>query len=372
MQRLERYLFSTASTAFLISLLSMTGIVWVTGALREISLITVKSQTLAVFFTITSLSLPFFIAAIAPIALLASLLYYLNRLNGDSELIVMSAAGASPALILRPLILLTILVTFGLYCLYIFVIPMSFSAVEALTKRVHADFIANFAKPGAFNTLEDGYIFHYRERGQDGSLRGVFVQDRRNPAAISTFIAEKGDIVEKNQDVYLLLSHGSVQQPARAGDSSLVTFEDYAIDLSQFLPHGNNTEKPRPRNRDTLALLKFRADDVREKAYMGEARAELYDRLTTPLYALAAGFVAFAALGTPRTTRQGRGMAILAAIGLFATIRILGFADSLLVRGKGDIAPPAWSLIAAWGGPAIAMAFSLFVIFGDLFRWKKG
>ena len=363
MLRLQRYLFRMVGVAFLVSLATLTTIIWITGALKEISLLTTKGQTILVFFTLTSLGLPFLIAAIAPIALFGSVLYCLNRLNGDSELIVLSASGASPGVLLQPFVLLSSLVFAALLLLHTVVIPFSFNAVDELSKRIHADFIANFARPGAFNQLEAGFIFHYRERGADGSLRGVFIQDRRNPQEISTFIAEVGDLVQKHDDVYLVLRKGSAQRPRAAGDSSLVTFEDYAIDLSQFLHRGGDAGKPRPRNRGIGALLHFDAADPQEKPLSNQVRAELYERLTSPLYALLAGLIAFAALGQARTTRQNRGLAILGAILVFAAVRIFGFADALMLRGKGAAPPPEWSLIGAWGGPLLVAALSLDAIF---------
>jgi lipopolysaccharide export system permease protein len=363
MSRLERYLFRLAGVAFLTSLATLTAIVWITGALKEIDLLTSKGQTILVFFTLTGLGIPFLLASIAPIALFGSVLYCLNRLNGDSELIVLSAAGVSPAILLRPFVVLSAMVFLGLAALHTTIIPLSFNAVDELSKRIHADFISNFAKPGAFNQLEAGVVFHYRERAPDGSLRGVFVQDRRDPAQISTFISEVGELVERNDDVFLVLRKGSAQRPRESGDSSLVAFDDYAIDLSQFVQRGLDTSKPRPRNRDTLALLKFDADDPAEKPLAPQARAELYDRLTSPLYAFVAGLIGFAALGEARTTRQGRSLAILGAIGVFAAVRIFGFADALLLRGKGEIAPPAWVFVAAWGVPLFASFFSLDAIF---------
>jgi lipopolysaccharide export system permease protein len=369
MLRLERYLFRTAAVAFLVSLTTLSGVLWITGALKEISLLTSKGQTILVFLTLTSLAAPFLIASIAPIALLGSIVYCLNRLNGDSELIVMSASGAPPAVLLRPFLLLSGLVTAALLFLHGVVIPLSFNAVDQLTRHVHADFIANFARPGAFNQLEAGFIFHYREKGPNGSLKGVFIQDRRNPQQISTFIAETGELVERGDDSYLVLRQGSAQRPSGAGDSSLVTFQDYAIDLSQFVHRDEAGARPRPRNRDLGALLKFDSSDPAEKSYAGEARAELYDRLTSPLYALVAGLVAFAALGQARTTRQTRSLAILGAVAAFAGVRIFGFADALMLRGKGGGAAPLWTLIGAWGGPLAAGAASLDLIFtGPLSR----
>ena len=106
MTRIERYIFRTAALAFLAGLSALTAIIWVTQALRQFDLLTSKGQTILIFFTMTGLTLPSLIAIIAPVALFAGVLFCLNRLNGDSELVVMSAAGISPARLLRPFALL--------------------------------------------------------------------------------------------------------------------------------------------------------------------------------------------------------------------------------------------------------------------------
>jgi len=43
--------------------------------------------------------------------------------------------------------------------------------------------------------------------------------------------------------------------------------------------------------------------------------------------------------------------------------RIFGFADALVLRGKGSAPPPLWSMIGAWGGPVAVAALSIDVIF---------
>ena len=98
----ERYLLRTATTACVSGLVVLTGVVWVTQALRQIDLITSKGQTILLFLWITALALPSLVAFIAPVALFAGVLYTLNKLNGDSELVVMAASGMSPARLLRP------------------------------------------------------------------------------------------------------------------------------------------------------------------------------------------------------------------------------------------------------------------------------
>jgi lipopolysaccharide export system permease protein len=356
MLRIERYVFRTAAYAFLAGLAALTGIVWVTQALRQIDLLTNKGQSLLVFLSITGLTTPSLVAVIAPVALFVGVLYCLNQLNGDSELVVMSASGVSPGRLLRPFLVLSTLVFALVAGLYLEVMPWSFDAIETLSTLIRADFIANFARPGAFNELTSGFVFHYRERGPDGSLRGVFMQDRRDPAHITTYISEVGKTVTHDGETYLVLSKGTYQRPEGSGDSAIVTFDDYAIDLSQFMHKGDTVK--RPRERSTAELLKFVKNDATEKRTAGRFRGELTDRFASPFYAFTAGLIGFAALGEARTTRQGRGVAIAAAVLLFVAVRMLGVAVTSLATNS------SWAAVVAWALPIGASALCFDAIFG--------
>jgi lipopolysaccharide export system permease protein len=356
MTRIERYIFRTAALSFLAGLVALTGIVWVTQALRQVDLLTNKGQSLLVFITITGLTVPSLLATIAPVALFAGVLYSLNKLNGDSELVVMSASGISPGRLLRPFLLLFLLVYLLVAALYVEVVPRSFDAIETLTALIRADFIANFARPGAFNEITPGFIFHYRERGPDGSLHGVFMQDRRDPAHITTYISEVGKTVTREGETYLVLSKGTYQRPERSGDSAIVTFDDYAIDLSQFIAKGDNIK--RPRERTTAELMAFDPKGVEAPRMAGRVRGELIDRIASPFYAFAAGLIGFAALGEARTTRQGRGLATAVAVLLFVALRMAGVAATSLAATEPRAAILALAL------PLVACAVCLDTIYG--------
>ncbi|HLW90051.1 MAG TPA: LPS export ABC transporter permease LptF [Roseiarcus sp.] len=342
MTRIERYIFGTAAIAFLACLFSLTAVVWITQALRQFDLLTSKGQTTIVFLTMTGLTIPSLVAIIAPVALFAAVLYCLNKFNSDSELVVMSAAGVSPVILLRPFIVLFALVFALVGWMTIDVMPWSFDAIQILTARIHADFISNYARPGAFSELEAGFIFHFREKGPDGSLRGVFMQDRRDPAHITSYIAERGRTIESGGSNYLVLDEGSYQRPSEGGDSAIVTFKDYTIDLTQFVRQ--EEVGSRPRERSTAALLSPKPDDPAVHRFPGRFRAELLDRFASPLYAFVAGLIGFAALGEARTTRQGRGTAIGAAILAFVVIRLSGVAASTFVVTRQDAEYFVWAL----------------------------
>src|SRR6476469_10029315 len=107
MGSIGRYIFRTTFGAFLVVLLSLTAVIWVTQALRDIDLMTNQGQTVLVFIGITGL----IILVIAPIALVVAGSHVLNKLGTDSEIIVMNAAGMRPWGLFRPFLIVTVAVS---------------------------------------------------------------------------------------------------------------------------------------------------------------------------------------------------------------------------------------------------------------------
>ena len=81
----ERYVVRQAGSALLIILLSLSGIVWVALALRQLNVDTSQGQDVWMLVRMTTLALPNLMAIIAPFSLLIAAIHTLNRLNSDSE-----------------------------------------------------------------------------------------------------------------------------------------------------------------------------------------------------------------------------------------------------------------------------------------------
>jgi lipopolysaccharide export system permease protein len=348
----ERYIFRIALVAFLASLTALTAVIWMTQALREFDLLTTKGQSVLIFLTVTGLTIPSLVMLIAPFALFGAALYALNRLNGDSELIVMSAAGLSPWQLLRPFLVLAVLVSLLVGAVSIVIMPQSFRSIRDLVTKIRADFLTRVVREGTFTTLDQGFVFHYRDRGKTGELNGVFMQDRREPTRVSTYLAEVGRTVEIEERNYLVLEKGSVQrQQPNSRDVAIIVFDRYAIDLGQFGQSGGE-DSYRPRERSTLELMRLDEKELYVQRFRGRFRAELHDRFANPLYPLAAALIAFAALGRARTTRQGRGVATLAAVLAFGALRLAGVGATTMVA-RTPLATPllyAVPLIGMLGG----------------------
>lgn len=356
MSALDRYVFRTAFGAFLLILISLTMVIWLTHALREIDLMTNQRQTVLTFIGITGLLIPMLVLVIAPLALLVAIVYTLNRLNADSEIVVMNASGMSPWRIFRPFLTTTLVVSAIVAVIGAYVAPAGLRELRDWATKVKADFVINVIQPGRFTQIERGLTLHIRERRPDGQLLGIFIDDRRDPKKRITSLSEYGEILETGGGTYLLLRNGNVQQlEAGKSDPTIVRFERYAFDLSRFtagptvLPFG-----VRERNLWDVAFPD--PNDTMYKQVPTHFRAELHDRLVAPLYPIAFTVICFAILGAPRTSRQTREMSMIMALSATAILRLIGFACNVVATQT------VLAVYVLYGSIAVALVFGVYAI----------
>jgi lipopolysaccharide export system permease protein len=330
MRSIGGYIFRTTFGAFLVILISLTAVIWITQALRDIDLLTNQGQSIFVFVGITSLIIPLLVLVIAPIALFIAVTHTLNKLSTDSEIIVMNAAGISPWRLFRAFVPVTVVVCLLVTFTSAYLAPKGLRMLRDWLTAVKANVVSNVVQPGRFVTIESGVTMHIRARQANGQLLGVFMDDRRNPDERITILADAGDLLENESGTFLVLRSGSVQRDQiNRRDPSFVAFDRYAIDLSRFAA-GPASVKYSIRERYLWQLVIPDPHDPWLVEQPGQFRAEMYDRLLAPLYPIAFVVIAFAYLGAPRTTRQSRTISLLGAVGGMALVRLVGFVSSVM------------------------------------------
>jgi len=350
-----RYMLRQVTNAFLVILLTLTTVVWLATALRELDLITSQGQGILLFFQMTLLSLPSLVALIAPNAMLMAALYTLDRMNGDSELIVMTAAGAPIWRIGAPLLLVGAMVAIGILLANLFVTPAASRELRSFVTQVRADLISQVLQPGRFSSPEVGLTFHIRDRSMDGDLRGLLVQDERDPKQVMSYLAEKGRIISNDDGSYLVMFDGYVHRySAENTDKSvqIIAFDQNMLDISEFSPKDDDDKELRPRERYIGDLISPDPNDKIAKTFYGQLRSELHERLSTPLYPLVFVVIAIALLGHARTTRESRWGQILTAFGLAVGLRVAGIMANNLVTIN------AWAVGLVYAVPLGAIFFA--------------
>ncbi len=328
-----RYIFRQAFAALVMILVSLTAVVWIAMALKQLSVMTSEGQGSTTFLLLTLLVLPDILTIIAPIALLIAVLHTLNRMNGDSELIVLTAAGATVWRIAQPLMVLAALVSAWLLVSSFVVTPWSLRALNDVANKIRTDLIAQVLQPGQFASPEEGLTFHIRERDREGHLQGLMLSDTRSKTESMTYLANSGDISKRGEKNYLILRDGQIVRRSPKEPATIIEFDSYVLDLSTISEAGR-AEGPKPHARYLFELL---YPDEKEPYYVmnpGSYRAELHQRFVDLFYPFMIVALVVAFLGQAQTTRQGRSQAQVSAFSLAAGLKLGGVAAQNLFASQ--------------------------------------
>lgn len=359
MGSIDKYIFRTTLASFALVLVSLTGVIWITQALRGIDLMTSQGQTIITFLGITSLVIPALVLIIAPIALMIAISHTLNKLATDSEIIVMNAAGFSPYRLFRPFFFATCVVALMVAFIATYLAPDGMRRIKQWDAEITADVLTNILQPGRFAQLDQNLTIRIRDRLPGGVLGGIFVDDRRDPKERVTIIADHGTVLKSGNGSYLVLEDGNLERfEVGKRDPALVAFGRYAFDMSKF--SGQRDVALGIRERYLWELLSPDPDDPIYQQLSGQFRAELHDRFMSPIYPFAFAALTFAFLGAPRTTRQSRNFAIGGSIFAVFGLRMAGFACSVVTVKTPAAALLQYSMLFA------AIAIGLWMIVGGV------
>ena len=224
MGSIGRYIFRTTLGAFLLMLVSLTAVIWVTQAMRDIDLMTSQGQTILVFVGITGLIIPLLVMVIAPIALVIAVAHMLNKLTTDSEIIVMNAAGMSPwrlfdAVPRRRPSWSSILVA----AISAYVSPQGLRKLRAGSPRCAPTSSPTSCSPAAsprssaVSPSTSATASPTACWSASSSTTGAIPKER------VTILAEHGEIVKNDNGTFLLLQNGSIQRhETKQRDPSIV------------------------------------------------------------------------------------------------------------------------------------------------------
>ncbi len=337
MGSIDKYIFRTTLGSFAVVLVSLTGVIWITQALRGIDLMTSQGQNILTFRGITSLVIPALVLIIAPIALMIAISHTLNKLATDSEIIVMNAAGLSPYRLFRPFVYATCVVAAMVAFIAAYLAPDGMRRIKQWDADITADVLTNILQPGRFAQLEQNLTIRIRERKPGGLLAGVFIDDRRDPKERVSIIADHGTVLKNDSGSFLILEDGNLERfETGKRDPALVAFGRYAFDMSKF--NQSHDVALGIRERYLWELMYPEKNDPIYMQLPGQFRAELHDRFMSPIYPFVFAALTFAFLGTPRTTRQSRNFSIGSSILAVFGLRMAGFACSVMAV-KSPLAP---------------------------------
>ena len=317
---LRQLLGPTALLTFL-----LTCVIWLSQSLRLLDLVINRGQSATTFVYLTLLLLPSLLVIIMPLAYFSATLYALNRLNSDSELVVMGAAGFSRVQLAVPVFIAAGIVMALTYLCALYLAPEGQRAMKDKVLDIRADIGSALLNEGEFNTPAKDLTVFIRALSSDGQIRGVFVHDNRNEKRPITYLAEHGILAQTPLGARLIMFDGTIEQSTKnGGQLSVLKFKSYVFDLDQFAGPRAATLRASSERSLTELLWPPEGPQITQKI-RNTFRAEAHNRLSQPLYCLTFAMIVLAAILRGRRARGAYALRLVIAWLAGAALRIAGY-----------------------------------------------
>ena len=357
MTRIDRYVLHRLLAAFGLAALVLVLVYWVNRAVILFDQLISDGQSAWVFLEFTALALPSIVRIVLPLAAFAAALWGINRMQGDSEVTVLQATGASPWAIARPVLLFGLVVGVLVAILSHVLAPAAASRLNERRAEIAETATARLLRPGEFVSPLPGLTLYIREMTEAGELRGVILSDSRaaqdERGTATTTTAASAFLVRSEAGPQLVMVDGQIERLDRAtGRLAVTSFGDLAFDLAALLP-GAGRDGRSTAEMGTPELLRASGAlqaETGEPAELLRARAHL--RIAEALLAPAATLIAVGCLLVGGFSRLGAwpkvGLAVLLAI----AVKVLESSADAAVKDAPALWPLAYA--PAFGGMALA------------------
>lgn len=323
MSRYDRYVLSQLLVLFGFFALILVAVFWINRAVVLFDRLIGDGQSAMVFLEFTALSLPNLIRIVVPIACFAAAVYVTNRLSSESELTVMQATGSSPWRMARPYIAFGLIVAGMMSILTHVLLPASVSQLALRQTEVNRNITARLLTEGEFLHPATGVTFFIRAIDADGTLRDVFLSDRRDPETTVIYTAARAFLVSNGDRANLIMVDGLAQRMTEDGQRlSSTNFADLSQDISSLVGKGG----PPARNIraiPTPELLFGRAGVTEKDGYSDGVQAEeVHLRFARAVICVAVALIGYSTL-------------LIGGFSRFGVWRQIGLAFSLLIVLEG-------------------------------------
>jgi len=328
--------------------LVLVAIYWINTAVRVFDRLLADGQSALSVLSYTALSLPLVIAIVLPLSAFAATAYVTNRLNSESELVVVQATGIGPFRMARPYAVFGLIASLMTGILFNALVPSAYRSAAEQRAVLARNITAQFLTPGEFIHPVKGVTFYISDITPTGVLRSVFLTDARDEQSMTTYMASEAYLLAMDTGPRLVMIDG-IAQWLTPGDRrlSVTRFEDFTYDIGRLIP-AVRPPKPAPRELPTLDLLRAEPELIEK---LGSTRArflwEANIRIVQSLFPMVTVIGGFSILLLGSFTRFGIWRQILAAIIVMAMLKMLDNWVSTMARTTAELWPAMYAALGA-------------------------
>ena len=311
MNRLDRYLFITQLGPFGFFALALTGIIWLAQTLPLMEIIIDNGHSGFIFLEFATLILPNVLVVVLPIAVFVSTLFTVNRLFGESEMVVILSSGLSPTRIIRATVAVGVMAMLAMVVLLVVLQPRSTTRLADRIAEVRQDFVGSLLREKQFSHPSTGITIYVKDSSKSGEISGLFLNDQRDASNPVTYSAKQALLLQDDDELRLVMHQGIMQRYSTIEKNlNIIEFDQFIFDLTGILGEA--------RNRNVLPLEYFISELLNPEEIIANGGtyskaaylAEAHQKLALPLLGLVLPIYAFAMLMTASSKRTGLGLRI--------------------------------------------------------------
>ena len=315
MSKINTYILKQLITLFGFFALVMVLVYWVNRAVRLFDELIANGQSMTVFLEFTSLTLPWMISIITPAAGFVAVVYVMNRLSTDGELIILKTSGKSVREISLPVWVFAILMSLMNLVLTNILVPVSQLQLHERQLEVAENLTARLLTEGQFLTPSENITFYLKEINSDGQLESVFLNDSSNKSFNLTYSASKAFLVRSENGPRLVLIDGLIQSlNNKTGQLTVTKFNDFVINIGDLI----NQKVAEIKNISHYTTLEIARSLIKGRSIINttihEALFTLNLRFSSPLLGIFGVLLAYAVLISGTFSRFGIWRQVLIAV----------------------------------------------------------
>lgn len=349
------YVLKTLAAPTTFITMSLVSVVWLTQSLKFIDLIINQGLPVYDFLKLIILLLPSLFGLVLPIAILCSTIYTYNKLNYESEILVLKAAGVSKFGIALPCVILAIMTTAIGYAVSFYFLPVSFRDFKDTQYYFRDNYASLMLEEGIFNEPISGLMVYVRSRDESDKLSGILIHDNREADKPVTIMAESAKAEKGPNGLRFLMFNASRQQVDKnTGEINILYFDSYPFDFEFY----NATDNSRARKSDEMFVSELLNPDPKlDKKQRQKQIADGHNRIAWPMNNLSLPLMVLAMMLSGDFNRRGQSQRIIYCI-ILAIIIIASSMSFKNLAASGK----TFAIPLIYAPNVLAILFSLYVL----------
>ena len=288
---------------FLVSSIALTLIIWVIQAVNYLDIVTEDGHSFKVYFLFTLLSLPKIFSQSLPFVFFLSVFYIVSDYEDKNQLLIYWSYGVNKLQVINKIIQLSLIFVIFQIIFSTIVVPYTQDKSRSYIRNSNLDFFPNLIKPKKFIDTVKGLTIFIDEKNEDGSFSKILLKDETNTNNVQIIIAEKGNIIIKDNKKLLLLNNGEILKVNKNNKTTSFNFRTTQFNLENY--SSKTTKTPKVQEIATIDLIKcfdFLKKNLNTSVvirslncnsnFLKNIYQELFKRMYLPVYIALIGLIA--------------------------------------------------------------------------------